>query len=225
MLKGHSLNSKGKGKGYYPLYLDINGKKVSVIGGGRVAERKILPLLDRGAKVTIISPDLTERLRDLVREGRLRHLAKSYEKGDLKGTFLVIVATEKKEINREILREAESFCCLYNVVDNPLLSNFIVPSFFNRGSLLIAISTSGTSPALSKRIRQELEKRYGREYALFLNMMEGIRKRLLRDVPSSAKRRKIFKNLVHSDLLETIKREGVKAARYKSEDIIHRYLS
>lgn len=219
-----SQNSKEKGKGYYPLYIKLEGKRVSVIGGGRVAERKILPLLRRGAKVTVISPDLTKRLKDLSRKGKIRHLPKPYEKGDLKGAFLVIAAAGKKEINRDIAKEAASSCCLYNVVDDPEASNFIVPSFFNRGSLLIAISTSGTSPALSKRIRKELEKGYGKEYGIFLNMMGGIRKRLIREVSSEAERRKIFKNLVDSDLLEVIKKKGLRAAKGKSEAIIQKFI-
>lgn len=202
----------------------MKGKKVSVIGGGSVAERKILPLLQRGTKVTVISPNLTKRLKDFSKKGRIRHLPKLYEKGDLKGAFLVISAVGKKGINRCVAKEAEFSCCLYNVVDDPGASNFIVPSFFKRGKLLIAISTSGTSPALSKKIRQELEKRYGKEYGVFLNMMEGIRKRLLKEIPSEGMRKKIFQHLVNSDLIEIIKKKGIRVAVLKSKDIIHRYL-
>jgi precorrin-2 dehydrogenase/sirohydrochlorin ferrochelatase len=223
MQRKSSLSSKGKSKGYHPLYLKLEGKKVFVIGGGRVAERKILPLLRRGAELTVISPNLSKRLKDFSKKGKIRHLPKLYEKGDLKGAFLVIAAVGKKEINRDIAQEAASSCCLYNVVDDPEASNFIVPSSINRGNLTIAISTSGVSPALSKRIRQELEKRYGKEYGLFLNLMEGIRKRLMKEIPLEPIRRRIFQRLVDSGLPEIVKKKGIRAARIKAEEIISRF--
>lgn len=215
---------KRKGKRYFPLCLDLDGKKVFVIGGGKVAERKVIPLLDCGADVTVISPSITEKLRNLFKKGKLRYLPKAYKRGDLKGAFLVISATGEKGINMEVSEEAESRGCLYNVVDNPEASNFIVPSSVKRGGLLISISTSGASPALSKKIRKELEKRYGREYSLFLNLMEGIRKRLLKEMSSERKRKKIFHSLANSDLIRVIKKSGILAARRRSESIIHKYL-
>ncbi len=223
MQKRPSPGSKKKDKRYYPLCLDLKGKKVSVIGGGRVAERKILSLLECSADVTVISPSITEKLRNLFKKGKLRYLPKAYEKDDLMGSFLVISATGKKGINMKVSEEAESRGCLCNVVDDPEISNFIVPSVVKRGKLLIAISTSGVSPALSKRIRKELEKRYGKEYGVFLNIMEDIRKKLLSEIPSEEKRKKIFHALANSDLIGVIKKKGIRAARRKSEAIIHKY--
>lgn len=219
-----SPDSTKKGKRYYPLYLDLEGKKVSVVGGGEVSERKVLTLLRCSADVTVISPTLTERLSNLSKNGKIHHLNKVYEEGDLEGSFLVISAVGNKGINRKVSREVESSSSLFNAVDDPELSNFIVPSLINRGRLLIAISTSGVSPALSKKIRKELEKRYGREYALFLNMLKGIRKRLLRDIPAERKRKKIFQHLANSDLIDIIKKRGVKAARMRLEKIIRENL-
>ncbi len=220
MQTGSSPDSTKKGKRYYPLYIDLEGKKVSVIGGGKVSERKVLSLLRCGADVTVISPTITEKLRNLFNKGKIRYLPKAYEKDDLMESFLVISAVGEKEINRKVSEEVESTCCLFNAVDDPEVSNFIVPSLIKRGRLLIAISTSGVSPALSKKIRKELEKSYGREYALFLNMVEGIRKRLLRDIPEERKRKKIFQHLANSDLIDVIKKKGIRGAKLKSEKII-----
>jgi precorrin-2 dehydrogenase/sirohydrochlorin ferrochelatase len=222
MQKRPSPGSKKKDKRYYPLCLDLEGKKVSVIGGGKVAERKILSLLECSADVTIISPSITEKLRNLFKKGKLRYLPKAYEKGDLKGSFLVISATGEKGINMKVSEEAELRGCLCNVVDDPEVSNFIVPSVVKRGKLLIAISTSGVSPAFSKRIRKELEKKFGKEYTVFLNMMEGIRRRLMKEIPSEAIRKMIFYKLVNSGLIETIKEKGIKTARIKAKEIITR---
>lgn len=220
MQKRPSQDLKRRSKRYYPLCLDLEGKKVSVIGGGNVAERKVIPLLECNADVTVISPSITEKLKDLSQKGKLRYLPKAYERGDLKGSFLVISAAGEKEINREVSKEAESRGCLYNVVDDPEVSNFIVPSVVKRGRLLISISTSGVSPALSKRIRKELEKKFGKEYMLFLNMMEGIREKMLREIPSERKRKKIFHSLANSDLLYVIKKKGIREAKLKSDKII-----
>lgn len=225
MRRRPSSSSKARNKRHYPLYLDLEGKKVYVIGGGRIAERKVISLLESGADVTVISPALTEKLKYLSEKGRIKHLPKTYKKGDLKGSFLAIVATGRKEINRSVAKEAKLSCCLYNVVDDPEVSNFIVPSTIKRGNLTIAISTGGISPALSKKIRMELEKRYGKGYGIFLNLMEGIRKRLMKEIPSESIRRRIFQKLVDSGLPEIIKNKGIKTARIKAEEIINKVAS
>lgn len=222
MQKRPLLSSKAKSKRYYPLCLDLENKNVTVTGGGRVAERKVLSLLESGADVTVISPSVTERLKTLSQKKLIRHIPRPYRKGDLKGSFLTVVSTGRKEINRNVSKEAGTSCCLYNVVDDPEVSNFIVPSTINRGNLTIAISTGGISPALSKKIRIELEKKYGKEYGLFLNLMEGIRKRLMKEIPSEVERRKIFHGLVNSDLIEIIRKKGIRAAKVKAEKIIRR---
>ena len=224
MQRRPSPSSKTRTKRYYPSYLDLKGKKVYVIGGGKVAERKILSLLESGADVTVISPSVTERLKTLSQKKLIRHIPRPFRKGDLKGSFLTVVSTGRKDINRNVAKEGESSCCLYNVVDDPEVSNFIVPSTINRGNLTIAISTGGISPALSKNIRMELEKKYGKEYGLFLNLMEGIRKRLMKEIPSESIRRKIFHKLVNSGLTKTIKKKGIKTARIKAEEIISRFI-
>ncbi len=143
----------------------------------RVAERKILALLKTGADVTVISPEITKRIAGEKLKGRIKHISRQYRKGDVKNTFLVIAATDSQEINKKVSEDAP---CLVNVVDTPSLCNFIVPSVMQRGPLTIAVSTSGISPALSKSIRQELERLYGPEFAEYLQLVEKIRKKAMK---------------------------------------------
>src|SRR4030065_1234034 len=128
---------------YYPAFLNLKGKKTVVIGGGKIAERKILVLLKTGANITVISPEITKRIAREKLRGSLKHIPRQYRKGDVKKTFLVIAATDSEEINKKVSEEAP---CLVNVVDTPSLCNFIVPSVIQRGLLTIAISTGGVSP-------------------------------------------------------------------------------
>ncbi len=123
---------------YYPAFLNLEDKKTVVVGGGKVAERKILGLLNAQAEVTVVSPVITKRLEQEEQKGRIRHICRKYRKGDLKNAFLVIAATDSEDINEKVSRDAP---CLVNVVDTPKFCNFIVPSILQRGPLTIAIST------------------------------------------------------------------------------------
>lgn len=175
---------------YYPVFLNLKGKKVVIIGCGKVAERKILALLKTGADITVISPQLTKRLKKL--KGKIKHIPRQYRKGDLKGSFLVIAATDSQVINKQVSEDAP---CLVNVVDAPSLCNFIVPAVVRRGPLVIAISTSGISPALSGSIRKELERRYGPEFSNYLKLLKKLRSQAMKEIPDRRKRAKFLKNL------------------------------
>ena len=214
---------------YYPIFLDIKDKPCVVIGGGNVAERKVISLLDAGARVVVISPALTPALKKLVREKIINYCPKPYEDGDLKGFFLAYSATDNSSVNRKVFNEAKREGILLNVVDVPKLCNFIVPSVVDRGDLLIAISTSGKSPAMAKKIRQRLEKEFGREYAVFLDIMGKVREKVLtldrqnvcqgltRSKESDTNKR-IFEKLINSPLLEWIKKgEKEKVDRFLKE--------
>ncbi|MBI3756001.1 MAG: bifunctional precorrin-2 dehydrogenase/sirohydrochlorin ferrochelatase [Deltaproteobacteria bacterium] len=194
---------------YYPIFLDIKRKPCVVIGGGNVAERKVVSLLDAGARVLVISPELTPALKKLASKKKIGYCPKSYEHGDLKGFFLAYSATNNSRVNKGVFKEAKEQAVLLNVVDVPELCNFIVPSVVDRGDLLIAISTSGKSPAMAKKIRQQLEKEFGKEYAVFLEIMGKIRDKLLTVSKESDKNKKIFENIVNSPMLEWI-RQGRK---------------
>lgn len=191
---------------YYPIFLDIKGRPCVVIGGGKVAERKVLSLLDAGAKVLVISPRVTSTLKRLVAKRKITHCPKTYESGDLKGFSLAYSATNNKTVNLKVYEEAKREGVILNVVDAPELCNFIVPSIVERGDLLIAISTSGKSPAMAKRIRERLERGFGAEYATFLTLMGAVRDRLLKKGKGSARNKRVFERLVNSSLLGWIKK-------------------
>ncbi|HUV51178.1 MAG TPA: bifunctional precorrin-2 dehydrogenase/sirohydrochlorin ferrochelatase [Anaerolineae bacterium] len=190
---------------YYPVSLDILNRKCLVAGGGPVGTRKVLTLLDCGAKVTLVSPDATEKLLELVDNGLIRWEKRSYLASDLDGTFLVIGATNDEELNRQISADAEKLNMLCNIADRPEVCNFILPSIVNRGDLVISISTSGKSPAFAKKLRKELEKQFGVEYIEFLRLMGAIREKLLSEKHEPEAHKHIFERLISSDLVEMIR--------------------
>ncbi|MEE9583625.1 MAG: bifunctional precorrin-2 dehydrogenase/sirohydrochlorin ferrochelatase, partial [Dehalococcoidales bacterium] len=138
---------------YYPVFLNISHRKCIVVGGGQVALRKARALLEHGADVTIISPDLCHELAELAESGEVSALTKEYQAGDLKNAFVAIAATDNSETNRRVVAEARRRAVLVNVVDDAENSDFIVPSYLRRGEITIAVSTSGRSPALARKIR------------------------------------------------------------------------
>jgi siroheme synthase-like protein len=170
------MNLKGaKPRRYYPIFLNLKGKKCVVVGGGKVALRKVKTLLNCGADVTVISPKPHAEISKLFKTKAIRLVRRNYEQGDLKGTALSIAATDVKKTNRKVAEEAKKNGTLVNVVDDPESSDFIIPSFFRRGDLSVAVSTSGLSPALAKKVRAKLEKNIGMEYAYLLSLIAEIR--------------------------------------------------
>lgn len=163
---------------YYPLLLDLRGRKCLVVGGGKVAQRKARSLLKAGASVWIISPNLTKGLEKLKTSKRVFYIKSGYQKKYLKDAMLVIAATYDGKINSEIAEDAKNLKVLANVVDSPAMSNFIVPSSLSKGDLLISISTNGKAPGLSKRIRKDLSRLLIPRYAKFLSLLEKLREDL-----------------------------------------------
>lgn len=210
---------------YYPVFLDVRGKRCVVVGGGEVAQRKVEVLLKAGAYVEVISPDITEKLARWKEEGRIKYIKKSYAPGDLKGAFLVIASTDSNETNRKVASECQSSNIPVNVVDDPEKCTFILPSIVERGDLLIAISTSGSSPALSKRIRQELEGIYGDEYAQFLDIMRKIRLSILKNPERSISMEDILNRLMESRIIELLKKGDRERTREIMKDIVGSDLS
>ncbi len=203
---------------YYPVFLNLEGKSCIVIGGGEVAERKVLALLDAGAAVTVISPELTERLAGLKREGRIAHTQRRYQEGDLTGAFIVIAATSDMDVNRKVSGDAGNIPV--NVVDVPALCTFIVPSVVRRGELAMAVSTSGASPALSRSIRKELEDLYPEETGVLLQHLARTRKTLMgSDVPIE-KRAAILKRLGSREVLKILREKGLDGALRHIQDML-----
>lgn len=167
---------------YYPIFLNIRGKKCLVVGGGNVALRKVKALLEHGANVQVVSPSLCPELSQLAEEGAIQALQRSYKAEDLKGSLIAIAATDNAKTNESVAAEARQRGVLVNVVDDPQHSNFIVPSYFRRGDVTIAVSTSGRSPALARKIRSQLEKDFGTEYGQLALLVGEVRSELKRRV-------------------------------------------
>jgi precorrin-2 dehydrogenase/sirohydrochlorin ferrochelatase len=188
---------------YFPVFLDLKEKRCIVVGGGSVAERKVKNLLKAGARVVVISPELTVLLSRLREEEKIIHLPRPYRKKDLKGALLAIAATDDRAVNERIFREAAASRIPVNVVDDPAHSSFIVPSIVQKKDLLVAISTSGRSPALARLLRQKLEREIGPEYPRFLKLLEKVRKRVI--ALGQRQNQRIFRRLIGEDLLPLIK--------------------
>ncbi len=196
------MNSKMK---YYPICLDIQNRNCLVVGGGSVGIRKVITLLNCGAHVTVVSPAASAHLQELANNGLIILKKRFFRSSDLDSMFLVCSATDNQELNRQIHTEAESLGMLCNVADRPEVCNFILPSIVNRGDLIIAISTSGQSPAFAKKLRKDLEEAFGSEYAEFLKLMGAVRKKLLRQDHQPEAHKHFFEQLINRDLVAMIK--------------------
>lgn len=166
--------------GYFPILLDLGGRPCLVVGGGRVAERKVDGLLAAGGRVTVVSPSLTDRLLAWAREGRVRHVAREYRDGDLDGFALAFVATDDGSVNEQVAREGRARGVWVNAADDPARSDFILPSVLRRGELVVAVATGGASPALSRAIREELEGYFTQDYAELVELVADVRRELRR---------------------------------------------
>ena len=188
---------------YYPVYLDLKDRECIVVGGGEVGARKALGLERCGARVRVISRDFSEKF-NLGDRPTLKLENRPYEEKDLENAFLVFAATDNGALNRQIredARKAGALCCL---ADAPELGDFILPAVMEQGDLVCAVSTSGTSPALAKKIKKELAGMFGPEYGIFLALMGNIRKRLLEAGHDPDRHRKVFTTLVEKDLPDLI---------------------
>jgi precorrin-2 dehydrogenase/sirohydrochlorin ferrochelatase len=205
---------------YYPIYLDITDKRCIVVGGGDVAERKVERLLESGAHVVVFSKTLTDTLETMKRAGRIDHINADYETAFIDDAFLVIGATDSDDVNKNISRDAKQKGILVNIVDDPDKCDFILPSLLTRGDLLIAISTGGKSPALAKKLRQELEKLYGPEFQILLTVMGNLREKLLLKGYSSDENKHLFESVVYSDILQHIKDKNWDTVKKIVYDIV-----
>lgn len=190
---------------YYPIYLDVQNRNCLVVGGGSVGARKVSTLLDCGASVTVVSPRINAKLNELSTKATLIIKKKPFQFSDLKDKFLVIGATDNQELNQQIHTEAERLGILCNIADQPEACNFILPSIVKKGDLVIAISTSGKSPAFAKKLRKDFEKQFGNEYAAFLEVMGAIRKKLMVKDHKPEVHKPLFEQLINKGLVEMIK--------------------
>jgi precorrin-2 dehydrogenase/sirohydrochlorin ferrochelatase len=205
---------------YYPVFFNLQGRRCVVVGGGRVAEGKVEGLLESGAGVVIISPELTPELCRLAGEGQIVHLARHYQSGDLEGAFLVISATDDRAVNAQVWEESAARNIPVNVVDDTPHCNFIAPSIVRRGDLTIAISTSGKAPALAVRLREALERVVGQEHARFLELAGTLREPLAERYPEFETRKALWYQLVDSNVLELLRVGDETGARRRIAEIM-----
>ncbi|MDD2901293.1 MAG: bifunctional precorrin-2 dehydrogenase/sirohydrochlorin ferrochelatase [Syntrophales bacterium] len=197
----------------YPIFALIADRPCLVVGGGAVGERKVQDLLAAGAKVTVVSPELTPALAALAAKGEIRHLQGDFQEEQINGMALVIGATDDMEVNAKVSAAAQARGIMVNIVDQPHLCTFIVPAQVRRGDLTLAISTGGASPALARKLREELESHFGPEYGPYLALLQAVRTRLLavrRGDPDNAV---LFKQLVDSPLLAALSRGNMHEVR------------
>ncbi|MHC0038017.1 precorrin-2 dehydrogenase/sirohydrochlorin ferrochelatase family protein [Pseudoneobacillus sp. C159] len=192
---------------YYPIHLNLVGKKVVVIGGGLVAERKVLGLLGTGAMVEIISPEVTNRLGQLIGEyDCISWKKKAFSETDLVGAFLVFAATNDREVNLAVIESRDS-CQLVNLADDHWDSSFLVPAVVKRGRLTITVSTGGASPILAREIRQQLKDTYDERYISYLDFLHDCRSYILQHVADEAKKKQLLTAIVHPAYIESPTRE------------------
>lgn len=205
---------------FYPVNLQINNRSCLVVGGGSVAERKVQSLLAAGASVAVLSPEITEALADMARERRITYISRCYQHGDIGGFFIVICATNNKEVNQWIADEANQAGALVNVIDAPENGNFVVPSQIARGDLLLTVSTNGKSPALAKKIGAQLAQQYGPEYGLYLDLLAKARLKI-KEVISSSKERELFwRQMIDDQVINLLKEGKIQEAEAKINNAI-----
>ena len=163
---------------YYPVFLNIREKRCVVVGGGEVALRKVKVLLEYGADVMVVSPSACSELGVLADEQKIEILLRRYRTADLEGAFIVIAASDERDVNQAITSDAKRQKILVNVVDDPAGSDFIIPSSMSRGDLAVAVSTGGKSPALARKLKNELELYFGEEYIVLTELVAEVREEL-----------------------------------------------
>ena len=200
---------------YYPIFLDLRGRRCVVVGGGPVAERKVKALLRAGARVHVISPTVTPRLALLAAHKKIELTPREYRSTDLEAPTLsptdrsraappalVFAATNSPEAQQAVRKDAEEIGAWVNAADNVRESDFLVPASFTQGDLLVAISTSGASPALARRLRRQLQVTLGHEYRAYLRFLREARKHVKATIPDEAHRGKILRQLSGASVMD-----------------------
>jgi len=200
----------------YPMNLNVEGRRCVVVGGGHVALRKIEGLLDAGADVFVISPQVCEEIRILP----VRVCVRLFDEADLQGAALAIAATDDPAVNLRVAATANELGIPVNVVDQPALCSFFVPALVRRGGLVISISTSGASPALARRIRERLEAEFGPEYEAYVKWLDDLRSEIIGRVRSTGKRRQILIGIAGEEVEQILRTQGFDAARRHVEKMV-----
>ncbi|RKX73234.1 MAG: bifunctional precorrin-2 dehydrogenase/sirohydrochlorin ferrochelatase [Spirochaetes bacterium] len=194
----------------YPVFLNLEGKSCTVIGGGRVAERKVRALVDSGAVVKVIAPEVSEGMELLGCEKEIAFLKREYRQGDLEGAFLVIAATNCRDTNASVYKEAEERGIPVNIVDSPEHSSFYVPSVLRRGDLCIAISTSGVLPYFAKKLRVYLEEKFYPEIALDIERLAVLRREIIAEYRNYKDKQLYFSRIIDPEIEKIFRKIEVR---------------
>ena len=206
---------------YYPIYVNLRGKRCLVVGAGQVGRRKIATLAECGAEeILVIDLAPAEACAELLSHPAVVFACRPYETTDLDGRFLVIASTDDEALNWRISRECAERGIPCNIVDQPEKCSFIVPALFTQGDLTVAISTGGSSPALARKIRQGLGEFLGSEYGALLILMSRLRPMVLGLGLGSPANSTLFRELVNSPLLEALEQADAARAETILRDIL-----
>lgn len=198
----------------YPLNVDLSGRSLILVGGGRVAERKVRGILSAGTETSIcvIAPKITTVLQEHTAAGRLCWKQACYADGMLEGAFLVYAATDLREVNAAVAAEAKRRGVPVNVIDDPAASTFQVPASIRRGELMLSVSTAGGSPALSRAIRMELEEMYPPAFGMWLERVSCLRVELQECISSSSARTRFWHTALRPDILTMVRHGAMEKA-------------
>lgn len=202
----NSVTNGDRMENLYPIFLNLKSKSVYVIGGGQIAARKLTGLLNTGANLTVISPNLSEQIQFYVDQGLVRWISKTFAGTDIDEAFYIISATNDPLVSEEIRKNIKPYQ-LVNYADDFSSSNAIVPSVVRRGRLVIAVTTSGASPSLTKKIKQELEEMYTTEYDEYIDFLMEKRNLVQTTIKDVKTRRKLLSLLVEDQIFRTDKKE------------------
>ena len=198
----------------YPLNVDLSGRSLILVGGGKVAERKVRGILSAGTETSIcvIAPKITMVLQEHAAAGRLCWKQACYADGMLEGAFLVYAATDMREVNAAVAAEAKRRGIPVNVIDDPAASTFQVPASIRRGELILSVSTAGGSPALSRAIRMELEEMYPSAFGMWLERVSCLRVELQECISSSSARTRFWHTALRPDILTMVRHGAMEKA-------------
>lgn len=176
----------------YPIFLKLEGRRVLIVGGGKIAEEKIYAVLRSARDVTVVAPEITAQIHKWAKAGLVQHIATEYQNGMASEFFLVIACTDSEDVNRAVYEEAKRSGVLCNAVDDPCYCDFYAPAVVSQGDFQIAISTGGNSPALAQQVRKELEQDFGPEYASWTNWLGRMREGIVSVLPRGQKRKELL---------------------------------
>jgi precorrin-2 dehydrogenase/sirohydrochlorin ferrochelatase len=205
---------------FYPVYLNLKNKRVVVIGGGAVAERKVESLLGTEAFIKVVSPEVTPRLDALAAAGQIQLQRRAYTTGDCEGVALVFSATDDAAVSRAVFDDATEAGALVNTADKPALCDFIMPAVVRRGDIAVAVSTGGTSPSLAAQLRDKIATLIGPEYAQLAELLAAVRPEIQRRISDEEQRKALHYRILNSDIMERLSLNDREGAERRLKEII-----